>query len=56
MSKTTTYYVAALILQARKLGLDADRFLIEKSIPADMAITDDQWIDNRYLTTLLKSM
>ncbi len=54
MVKTSTHYVAALVRHARRLGLDVDRLLVEAQIAPELADVENQWIDNRRLTALLK--
>jgi AraC-like DNA-binding protein len=56
MSQTTTHYIAVLIRQARRLGLDVDRILSETGIAPELSEVEDQWIDNRYVTALVKKM
>ncbi|RLA57022.1 MAG: hypothetical protein DRQ65_02360 [Gammaproteobacteria bacterium] len=54
MVKTSTHYVAALVRHAHRLGLDVDSLLVEAQIPPELADIENQWIDNRRLTALLK--
>ena len=54
MAQTSTHYVASLVRQARRLGLDIDTLLAEAGISPELSQAPDLWIDNGYLTTLLK--
>lgn len=56
MSQTSTHYIAVLIRQARRLGLDVDRILSETGIAPELSELEDQWVDNRYMTALVKKM
>ena len=56
MSQTTTHYIAVLIRQARRLGLDVNRILSETGIAPELSEVEDQWIDNQYVTALVKKM
>lgn len=55
-SQTSTHYVAVLIRKARQLGLDVDRILSDTGIPPELSEVEDQWIDNTYVTALVKRM
>lgn len=54
MAQTSTHYVATLARQACRLGLDIDTLLAEAGISPELSEAGDQWIDNDYLTILLK--
>lgn len=54
MSKTTTHYISALIRQAQRLNLDVDQILSDTDIPREFSLIEDKWIDNRYVTALVK--
>ena len=55
-NQTNTHYVVVLVDQARRLGLDVDKILSETGIRPELADTENQWIENSYLTALVKTM
>lgn len=54
MAKTTTHYLATLIRQAARLGLDVPALLEAAGIEPELAAAEDRWMDNHYLTALVK--
>ena len=56
MAKTTAHYLRVLRRQTDRLGLNFDKLLAAAGIPAELAHADNLWIDNRYLTDLVKRL
>tara|TARA_R110001592_G_scaffold363248_4_gene682179 strand:- start:32402 stop:33451 length:1050 start_codon:yes stop_codon:yes gene_type:complete len=56
MPRTTTHYLRVLTDQARRLGLDTTRILQESGIDRALANTDNNFIENDYLTALIKRL
>jgi AraC-like DNA-binding protein len=56
MPRTTTHYLRVLADQARNLELDIDRILLETGIDPELARTDDEFVDNEFLTALVKRL
>ncbi len=54
MAKTTAHYLVTLVRQAERLGLDVPALLAEAGIEPALATSADGWIDNRYITVLVK--
>lgn len=54
MPKTSSHYIVVLVRQARRLGLDVDNILAQCGILPELAETEDQWVDNAYLSSLVK--
>ena len=54
--KSSTHYIAVLLRQARALGLDIDQILADTAIPRELSDAEDKWIDNQFLTSLVKRM
>jgi len=52
--KTTTHYVATLARLAANQGLDVQAVFEEAGIEPPVAEITDEWVDNRYLTALVK--
>ena len=56
MAKTNSHYVHVLARQAGKLGLDVDALLAEAGIAPGVVAGQEQWLDNDYLTRLVKCL
>jgi AraC-like DNA-binding protein len=56
LPKTNTHYLGVLMRQAERQGLDVARLLAEAGISDELARADNQWIDNSYLTELVKRL
>jgi AraC-like DNA-binding protein len=54
LAKTTTHYLATLVRQARSLGLDVPAILAEAGVDPRLVEDETGWIDNCYLTALVK--
>lgn len=54
--QSSTHYVAVIIRHARHMGLDIGRILAVTGIPLELAEAEDQWIDNRRVAALVKTM
>jgi AraC-like DNA-binding protein len=55
-TKTATHYVGVLMRHARRLGLNVDGILADTEIPCELAESENDWIDNRLVTALVKRM
>ena len=56
MPKTNSHYLGVLVRLARRQGLDVDRLLAEVGVSGEVARADNDWIDNSYLTELVKRL
>ncbi|MEH6636181.1 MAG: AraC family transcriptional regulator [Halioglobus sp.] len=56
MALASTHYVVVLASLARQCELDVDALLVEVGIPPALAESPDQWLDNDYLTALVKAL
>lgn len=56
MAKTSTHYVAVLVHQARRCGLDVDALLAEAGISPALGKVREEWLDNELLTSLVKAL
>jgi AraC-like DNA-binding protein len=56
LPKTNSHYLGVLVRLAQRQGLDVDRLLAEIGVSGEVARADNHWIDNSYLTELVKRL